>query len=112
LVQAGVIDPTKVVRSALQNAASIASLLLTTEAVVSQIPERDQHVATSAGGMGGLRLVHDRPWVCGGEQVISYGRAHVVDLTDFEGRQVDSDSEWRHWPQCGASTRVIPHHQK
>ena len=40
LVQAGVIDPTKVVRSALQNAASIASLLLTTEAVISQIPEK------------------------------------------------------------------------
>ena len=39
LVEAGVIDPTKVVRSALQNAASIASLLLTTEAVISQIPE-------------------------------------------------------------------------
>ena len=39
LVQAGVIDPTKVVRSALQNAASIASLLLTTEAIISQIPE-------------------------------------------------------------------------
>jgi chaperonin GroEL len=54
LVQAGVIDPTKVVRSALQNAASIASLLLTTEAVISQIPERHQHGATSAGGMGGM----------------------------------------------------------
>ena len=39
LVEAGVIDPTKVVRSALQNAASIASLLLTTEAVISEIPE-------------------------------------------------------------------------
>jgi chaperonin GroEL len=39
LVEAGVIDPTKVVRSALQNAASIASLLLTTEAIVSAIPE-------------------------------------------------------------------------
>src|SRR6184192_3650172 len=54
LVQAGVIDPTKVVRSALQNAASIASLLLTTEAVVSQIPEGHQQIATSAGGMGGM----------------------------------------------------------
>jgi chaperonin GroEL len=54
LVQAGVIDPTKVVRSALQNAASIASLLLTTEAVISQIPEGHQHGATSAGGMGGM----------------------------------------------------------
>jgi len=38
LVQAGVIDPAKVVRSALQNAASVAGLLLTTEAVISQIP--------------------------------------------------------------------------
>ncbi len=53
LVQAGVLDPTKVVRSALQNAASIASLLLTTEAVISQIPERHQQPAMSAGGMGG-----------------------------------------------------------
>jgi chaperonin GroEL len=53
LVQAGVIDPTKVVRSAIQNAASIASLLLTTEAVVSHIPERHQDGATAAGGMGG-----------------------------------------------------------
>jgi chaperonin GroEL len=40
LVQAGVIDPTKVVRSAIQNAASIASLLLTTEAVISRMPEQ------------------------------------------------------------------------
>jgi chaperonin GroEL len=39
LVEAGVIDPAKVVRSALQNAASIASLLLTTEAVISQVPD-------------------------------------------------------------------------
>ena len=54
LVQAGVIDPTKVVRSALQHAASIASLLLTTEAVISQIPEKHQPVASSAGAMGGM----------------------------------------------------------
>jgi len=52
LVQAGVIDPTKVVRSALQNAASIASLLLTTEAVIAQIPDKHQHPAMSAGAMG------------------------------------------------------------
>ena len=54
LVQAGVIDPTKVVRSALQNAASIASLLLTTEAVISQIPEREKGGAAAGGGMGGM----------------------------------------------------------
>jgi chaperonin GroEL len=52
LVQAGVIDPTKVVRSALQNAASIASLLLTTEAVISQIPEQHQTPAMPGAGMG------------------------------------------------------------
>ena len=49
----GVIDPAKVVRSALQNAASIASLLLTTEAVISQILEGHRGAPTSVGGMGG-----------------------------------------------------------
>ena len=48
LVQAGVIDPTKVVRSALQNAASIASLLLTTEAVISQLPDESARVSGTA----------------------------------------------------------------
>ena len=50
LVEAGVIDPTKVVRSALQNAASIASLLLTTEALVSEIPEEKEEKAPMGGG--------------------------------------------------------------
>jgi chaperonin GroEL len=55
LVKAGVIDPTKVVRSALQNAASIASLLLTTEAVISQIPDdRTSAASPGSGGMGGM----------------------------------------------------------
>jgi len=49
LVEAGVIDPTKVVRSALQNAASIASLLLSTEAVISEIPEEKSE--PRGGGM-------------------------------------------------------------
>jgi chaperonin GroEL len=52
LVKAGVIDPAKVVRSALQNAASIASLLLTTEAVISQAPD-DHKTAAAQRGMGG-----------------------------------------------------------
>ncbi|OLC46724.1 MAG: chaperonin GroL [Acidobacteria bacterium 13_1_40CM_65_14] len=55
LVQAGVIDPTKVVRSALQNSSSIASLLLTTEALVSEIPEdKKEAPAPGGGGMGGM----------------------------------------------------------
>jgi len=54
LVQAGVIDPTKVVRTALQNASSIASLLLTTEALVCEIPEEKKESAMPAGGPGGM----------------------------------------------------------
>ena len=50
LVKAGVIDPTKVTRTALQNAASIAGLLLTTEALVVEIPEPK---SAPAGGHGG-----------------------------------------------------------
>jgi chaperonin GroEL len=53
LVEAGVIDPTKVVRSALQNASSIASLLLTTEALVSEIPEEKEEKGAGAGHHGG-----------------------------------------------------------
>jgi len=56
LVKAGVIDPAKVVRSALQNASSIASLLLTTEALVSEIPEdkKEASAMPGGGGMGGM----------------------------------------------------------
>jgi chaperonin GroEL len=53
LVAAGVIDPTKVVRSALQNAASIASLLLTMEAVISEVPNTAKGAAMAGAGMGG-----------------------------------------------------------
>ena len=56
LVTAGVIDPVKVVRTALQNSSSIASLLLTTEALVSEIPEdkKDSPMPGGGGGMGGM----------------------------------------------------------
>ena len=54
LVEAGVIDPTKVVRSALQNASSIAGLLLTTEAVVVEKPEEEAPAMPGGGGMGGM----------------------------------------------------------
>ena len=53
LVAAGIIDPTKVTRLALENAASIAGLLLTTEAVISDEPEDDKGAA-GGGGMGGM----------------------------------------------------------
>ena len=52
LVGSGVIDPAKVTRSALQNAASIAGLLLTTECVVADLPEKEKDIPPPAGGMG------------------------------------------------------------
>ena len=54
LVDAGVIDPTKVVRTALQNASSIASLLLTTEALVTEIPEEKKDGPAGGGMPGGM----------------------------------------------------------
>jgi chaperonin GroEL len=54
LVKAGIVDPTKVTRSALQNAASIAGLLLTTEALVTEIPEKEKSPPMPPGGMGGM----------------------------------------------------------
>jgi chaperonin GroEL len=56
MIQAGIIDPTKVVRTALQNAASIAGLMLTTEALVSEIPEKEKPMPMGGGapGMGGM----------------------------------------------------------
>ena len=54
MVKNGIIDPTKVTRTALQNAASIASLLLTTECMVAELPEKEKAPAMPAGGMGGM----------------------------------------------------------
>jgi chaperonin GroEL len=53
LLKAGIIDPTKVVRTALQNAASVAGLLLTTEAAIADEPEEKEAHAHSHGGPGG-----------------------------------------------------------
>ncbi|MCM8782101.1 MAG: chaperonin GroEL, partial [Candidatus Omnitrophica bacterium] len=52
MIQAGVIDPTKVTRTALQNAASIAALLLTTEALISEIPEKKEQMPPMPHGGG------------------------------------------------------------
>ncbi|HEY8241062.1 MAG TPA: chaperonin GroEL, partial [Kiritimatiellia bacterium] len=56
MVKAGIIDPTKVTRSALQNAASIAALLLTTECMITELPEKKDAAAgmPPGGGMGGM----------------------------------------------------------
>jgi len=54
MVQKGIIDPTKVVRSALENAASIAAMVLVTEALVTDIPEKEKMPGMPPGGMGGM----------------------------------------------------------
>jgi chaperonin GroEL len=54
LVKAGVVDPKKVTRSALQNAASIAGLLLTTECLITEVPEKEKPAAPAGHGPGGM----------------------------------------------------------
>ena len=56
LVTKGIIDPTKVVRVAIQNAASVAALLITTEAMVAEVPKKNagSGMPAGGGGMGGM----------------------------------------------------------
>lgn len=55
LIQLGIVDPVKVVRTALQNAASVASLLITTEAMIAELPKKEAAMpAMPGGGMGGM----------------------------------------------------------
>jgi len=54
MVEAGILDPTKVTRTALQNAASIAGLMITTEAMVAEAPKKDEPAMPAGGGMGGM----------------------------------------------------------
>lgn len=56
LLKAGIVDPTKVTRSALQNAASIAALLLTTEALITEKPKKEEPLPAGHGGMGGMDM--------------------------------------------------------
>jgi chaperonin GroEL len=54
MIEAGIVDPTKVTRSALQNAASVASMLLTTEAAVAEEAKEEGPAMPPMGGMGGM----------------------------------------------------------
>jgi chaperonin GroEL len=54
MVQMGVLDPTKVARAALQNGASVAGLILTTDAMVAELPKEESHAGHGHGGMGGM----------------------------------------------------------
>jgi chaperonin GroEL len=54
MLEAGILDPTKVTRTALQNAASIAGLMITTEAMVGELPKKEEPAMGGAGGMGGM----------------------------------------------------------
>ncbi len=54
MIEFGILDPTKVTRTALQNAASIAALMITTEAMVTELPKKEEPAMPGAGGMGGM----------------------------------------------------------
>ena len=54
MIKAGIIDPAKVVRTALQDAGSIAALLITAEAMIADVPPKDAPAMGGAGGMGGM----------------------------------------------------------
>ncbi len=54
MIEMGILDPTKVTRSALQNAASVAGLLITTEAMVAELPKEDKPPMPDMGDMGGM----------------------------------------------------------
>jgi len=54
MLQAGIVDPSKVVRAALQGAASVAGLLVTTEAMISELPRKEAPAMPGGGGMGGM----------------------------------------------------------
>jgi chaperonin GroEL len=57
MVEMGILDPTKVTRLALQNAASVAGLLLTTEVMIAESPKEDEHAhGAPGGGMGGIDM--------------------------------------------------------
>ena len=59
LVKMGILDPTKVVRTALQNATSIAGLMITTEAMVAELPKKEEPAMPGGdmGGMGGMGMM-------------------------------------------------------
>jgi chaperonin GroEL len=54
MIASGIVDPTKVCRSALENASSVASMVLTTESLVADIPEKNPPAAPAAPDMGGM----------------------------------------------------------
>jgi chaperonin GroEL len=54
MMKMGILDPTKVTRTALQNAASIAGLMITTEAMVAELPKEESAAGGMGGGMGGM----------------------------------------------------------
>ena len=57
MFKAGIIDPTKVTRSAIQNAASVSAMFLTTEVAVADLPSEDAGMGGMPGGMGGMPMM-------------------------------------------------------
>ena len=89
LVKAGVVDPKKVTRSALQNAASIAGLLLTTECLITEVPEKEKPAPPAGHGPGGIS-------VSGRRQRVQRAGRSPVSLASRVSRLAAIDSECAH----------------
>ncbi len=76
MIEFGILDPTKVTRTALQNAASIAGLMITTEAMVAEAPKKDEPAMPAGGGLGSTHW----PWI--GERTRQVDGAHVALLAE------------------------------
>ena len=57
MVEMGILDPTKVTRTALQNAASVSGLMITTEAMIAELPKEESSEGAGMGGMGGMDMM-------------------------------------------------------
>ncbi len=78
VVKAGVLDPTKVVRTALTNAGSISSLMLTTEVLVSEIPEEKKGAPMPGGHGGGIGDMYQRRRLATGLQCLEISRLEIA----------------------------------
>jgi len=87
MIKAGIIDPTKVTRGALENAASIAAMILTTEVLITDIPEKDKGAGMPPGGMGGMGGMGGLAGTAQGIGKVSHSACHAQSSHRIDGGQ-------------------------
>ena len=108
LIEAGVIDPTKVVRFAIQNAASIAGLMLTTEAVVAEIPEKKSAAGRCRPAAGWTTTEPSRPITLGARSPHPPAFARPVSRRVHRAPSGNTASQGRSGFGPGTTFHVIP----